>query len=629
MLQAIRRGSRSWFGIILAVILIPPFAVVGVDYVFQGGLTRSASVVEVGGEGITGTEFEREYRNRINTLQRRFNQPLDYQTARRLGLVERIIGQLVTRMLYQVAANTYGILVANEVVRQDILDSRAFRGVSGEFDRGVFQQVLRDAGLSESGYIEARRQELQREMLRQAVQEVGGLPKAYVDRIRAFRAQTRGAEMVVIPTDSIEQVPEPTQEQLAAFHKEHTERYTAPEYRSVNALVVRPEDVADRLKIDEKALREAYEQRKPEFTEPEKRTLVQIVVPDEEIAKQAHAALMGGRSFEAVADEIAKRPILKLGSVTKSGLPLPQLGEAAFKAGEGEVTAPIKTPLGWHILRVVEVDAASVKPFEEVSDQIRKDLVQSRAAPVITDLRNQVDDALGGGIKLSEIAKRLDLKLYQVPAVDRQGEDKSGETVDLPARETVVARAFQQKPDGYVEVVDFDKGGGFHVVQVDKVIPAAVRPLDSIREKVVEDWKAAKRGELAKARAEEIAKAVRGGTALAEAAERPVVETNALSRYDETGDERVSRALRDALFRADKTGAVVVAPTQDGWSVARLGKIETSEGGKDENGKMAETLRQAYSSELFSQFDAFLRQQFPVEVDRESIDKLFTSNRSS
>ncbi|MEQ8696397.1 MAG: SurA N-terminal domain-containing protein, partial [Bauldia litoralis] len=72
------------------MILIPPFAVVGVDYIFQGGLTRSAAVVTVGDLEIAGTQFERDYRNRINAVQRQFKTPLDYKTAKQLGLVERI-----------------------------------------------------------------------------------------------------------------------------------------------------------------------------------------------------------------------------------------------------------------------------------------------------------------------------------------------------------------------------------------------------------------------------------------------------------------------------------------------------------------------------------------------------------
>lgn len=630
MLQAIRRGSRSWFGIILAVILIPPFAIVGVDYIFQGGLTRSAAVVTVGDQEIAGTQFERDYRNRINAIQRQFKQPLDYKTAKQLGLVDRIIQSMVTRLLYQQAANTFDILVGNAVVQQDIFSSQVFRGVSGSFDRGVFQRVLRDAGLSEAGYIEGRRIEIATEYLVDGVRTVGALPKAYVDRIFSFRNQKRTASVIVVPSASIGDVPKPTDAQLAAFHKDHAKEFTAPEYRTLTAIVVRPEDVTNQVNLDDAALKAEYERRKREFTTFEKRELEQIIVRDEETAKKVKAALIGGRSFETVAKEVAKQPVISLGTVTKAGMPVAALGEAAFKIGQGEVTEPVKSPLGWHVIRVVKIDPEIVKPFDEVKDEIRADLSKKRAGPIVVQLRNQVDDSLGSGLKLAEIAKRLNVKLYQIPAIDRQSKDKDGKAVDLPASATVVAKAFGQKPNAYLEVVDLENNGGFYVVQVDKITPAALRPLETVRDQVAKEWTEAERGKLAKAKAEALAKQARDGKRLAELAEGDkltVAETKPLNRYADTGDDTVSKALRTALFRAPKTGEVVVAATDTGWAVARLTKIEKPAITKDDadRKKIAESMEKAYGNELFAQFDAYLRQRFPVEINQESIDALFTS----
>ncbi len=633
MLQAIRRGSRSWFGIILAVILIPPFAVVGVDYIFQGGLTRSAAVITVGDLEIAGTQFERDYRNRINAVQRQFKTPLDYKTAKRLGLVERITEGMVSRLLYQQATNTFEILISDAVVRQDIVSSQAFRGVSGQFDAGVFQRVLRDAGLSEAGYIEGRRVEIASEYLLNGVRTIGALPASYVDRIYSFRNQKRTASMVVVPSATVGDVPKPTEAQLAAFHKEHAKEFTAPEYRTLTAIVIRPQDVADRIKLDDAVLKAEYERRKHEFTTPEKRQLEQIVVRDEEMAKKIQAALLGGRSFETVAKEVAKQPVLSLGTVTKAGLPVPALGEAAFKIGQNEVTEPVKSPLGWHVIRVVKIEPETVKPFDEVKDTLRQDLTKKRAAPIVTELRNQVDDSLGGGLKLGEIAKRLKLKLYEVPAIDRQGKDEAGKAVDLPARSTVVTKGFGQKPNAYLEVVDLPDNGGFYVVQVEKVTPSALRPLDTVRAQVAKEWTEAERAKLAKAKADAIAKQARDGKKLAELAEGDklaVTETKPLNRYAETGDASVSKAVRTALFRAQKTGDVVVAETDKGWAVARLTKIEKPAVKKDDadRKKILESMEKAYGAELFAQFDDHLRKIFPIEINQKSIDALFTSQNN-
>ncbi len=629
MLQALRRGSRSWFGIILAVILIPPFAVVGVDYIFRGGLIRSSAVISVGDAEISGTQFEREYRQRINDVQRRFKQALDYKTAKQLGLVDQIVNGMVTRLLYQEAANAFSILVANQVVQQDIFTTSAFRGVDGKFSAGVFQRVLRDAGLSEAAYVQGRRQEIASAFLLAGVRDIGALPKGYVDRIYTFRDQKRLASLVVVPNASITDVPKPTDAQLAAYHKDHAKAYTAPEYRKLTAIVVRPEDVADQIKLSDAALKAEYARRKHEFTTPEKRKLEQIVISDEKTAKAARAALIGGRTFESVAKDIAKRPIVELGTVTKDSLPLPQLGEQAFKIGEGDTTDLIKSPLGWHIVHVVKVEPAVVKPFDAVKDKLRAALIVKRARPIISELRNKVDDALGGGLKLADIAKRLNIKAYSIAAVDRQGKDENGKPVTgLPDRAAIVARAFTQKPDAYLEIVDLEKNGGFYVVAVDKIIKSALRPLAKVRDQVTKDWTAQERSKLARATAQVIAKKVSEGKTLAEAAGKlPVVETKALNRYGATGDDRVAKPLRNELFRAAKPGAVVIGAADKGWAVARLTKIEQPKTKKDDKGRkaVADALKTAYGNELFAQFDAYLRQRFPIDIDRAAIDQLFTS----
>ena len=97
-------------------------------------------------------------------------------------------------------------------------------------------------------------------------------PKALADRLFAYRNEFRTAEVLMVPTAAMKP-PEPTAEQLAAFHKANAAKYTAPEYRTVTLVLVRPEDAAARVEVTEKALEDSYAARKAEFTTPETRAL--------------------------------------------------------------------------------------------------------------------------------------------------------------------------------------------------------------------------------------------------------------------------------------------------------------------------------------------------------------------
>ena len=97
---------------------------------------------------------------------------------------------------------------------------------------------------------------------------------------------------------------EPDASELADFHKDNAKRFTAPEYRQITAIIVRPEDIAPTIGIDDKALKDAYEERKAEFETPEKRTIEQMLLTDEAKAGPAYEEMKKGYAFDKVAKDV-------------------------------------------------------------------------------------------------------------------------------------------------------------------------------------------------------------------------------------------------------------------------------------------------------------------------------------
>ena len=127
MLQDIRRGARSWLGIVLACILIPPFAIVGVEYVFRDGFSRAEAVITVGQQEVLGREFERAFRQRLDALNRRSGASVDYRTAKSMGVVDLVAESFVGDALYRQATRDAGILVGDPVVREAVRGMEAFK----------------------------------------------------------------------------------------------------------------------------------------------------------------------------------------------------------------------------------------------------------------------------------------------------------------------------------------------------------------------------------------------------------------------------------------------------------------------------------------------------------------------
>lgn len=627
MLQSIRKGARSWLGIVLAFILIPPFAIVGVEYIFRDGFSRAEAVITVGDAQVLGREYERAFRRQMDAIRQRTGQSIDYKTAKSLGVVDLVANSMVTEALYRQASTDNGILIGDAVIRSAVRDLPALKGVDGTFDPARYQALLQNLRMTENQFLETRRAAMASQFLVQSVARVNLAPDVLVDAVDKYRNEKRVADFFTLRASSVTSLPDPTDKQLEAFHERNKTRYTQSANRAVSALIVNPEDVFERIKVTDGEIKAIYDRDRSRYTKPEKRSLRQLVFAEEAEAKKAYEAMVGGRTFDAVAKEVVKRKPLDLGTVSAKQVPLPALAKAAFAVKEGEVTPPVKTSLGWHLVIADKVEPRKITPLKDVRDDIERAIKLKRSGKILDQLREDTDDALGAGLKLDKIASQLKLKLRTIPAIDARGNDADGKAIKgLPRHPRFLQQIFKQKVNDYLELIE-TKGGAFFVVQVDKINPSRVLPVKEIRDRVVTDWKADARLKALKVKADSFVKMIRDGKSIKEAAaaaDASLKGSSPLSRYGRTGDSEVSPDLRDALFKA-KQGAVVAAPGVGGYSVAVLTDIEI--GGKDakkQRQAIADNLKRSIGQELLSQYDTMLRKRYPVSINRDDIDKLFS-----
>ncbi|MCW5774555.1 MAG: SurA N-terminal domain-containing protein, partial [Rhodospirillaceae bacterium] len=390
-LQTLRTHSKGWVAGILFFFLILAFAAWGIEDMLRQGFSRTGPAMVVGREEVSQREFENAYQRMVRNLQERFQRQIDYETAKSLGLIDALVSELQADRIFVQETQAKGILVSDLVVRNNIVNDTNFRGADGRFDAGTFRRAIEGAGYTEASYVALVKANFARNYLVSSIGPFEGTPpKTLSDRLFAYRNEFRTAEVLTVPRAAMKP-PAATAEQLAAFHKANAAKYTAPEYRTITLVVVRPADAAALVKVTDKDLEAEYARRKPEFTTPETRKLRQIIVKDEATAKQAYEALVGGRTFEAVAKDIAKTEPKDLGKVEPSGVPIPALREAAFKIKEGEVTPPVKSPFGWHIVRVDEITPQSTKPYADVKAQLEKDFRAQHATKILAELRDKFD----------------------------------------------------------------------------------------------------------------------------------------------------------------------------------------------------------------------------------------------
>jgi peptidyl-prolyl cis-trans isomerase D len=622
MLDSLRKSAGSWVVKILFAILVLSFAVWGIGDIFRGP-GRDTVVIEVGDRDITAQELITEYQRSLEQARRTFGETLDAETARRLGFLEGVIQTVVGRALFEAAAGDLGIAVSDDMVRETIREDPAFRGPGGVFDKFTFEQLVRQAGYSEEAYVAAMRRDLARGQLVSSIRAGATAPRVLGDSLYRLRQEKRIASTVLVADSAITGIGEPDEAALEAFHREQAARFTAPEFRALTVVSLDVERLAGEVAVAEEELRLRYDENPERFITPERRNVRQILLDDEDSARRAHERLQEGTEFAQVAKEVADKEEgdLVIGFVTREGLPEP-LGEVAFALEEGGFGEPVESPLGWHVLQVSEIEPDVERSFEEARDELRAEVADERVIDTIFSLANQLEDALAGGASLEQAAARVDLQPIAIEALDRRGRDARGQAVEgLPGGD-FLETAFSTA-EGESSLLTDTPDGGYFMLRVDKVTPAALRPLDSIRSEVVEAWKAEQRHKAAEAQAQAIADRIKGGEALAELAAElglEVTTTDPFTRYrSDLPPDLVAK-----LFAASVTG-VATAESGEGYLVAQLDDIRSAEPGADQAGleALGRELREAFAADLLAQYQAALYGRYAVDINNRAIDELF------
>ena len=624
MLQAIRSKANSFIVKLLFALLTAVFALWGIGDIFRNW-GADTTVAKVGSKEITADQLNQAVQQQLTQLRNALNNNMDMAQAKQLGLVDATLQQLVSADLLDLEADRLGIAIGDQAVTQAIMDNPNFKGPSGTFDRDRYLQLLAANQLTQPQFEQSMRQNLVRAQLTGAVLDGLTPPTSLTDMLYRARAEKRSADVVTLTPDAVPAPPAPTDAQLAAFHDSHEDAFRKPEQRSFTLALLRLDDVAATIKVSDDKLQQEYQNRRDEFHTPEERNLQQLLLPDEAKAKAAKAALDGGADFATVAKQQtdADAASTDLGWVKREDLPA-ELADKAFALKDGQVSDPVQTSFGWHILKVSGIKPETVQPFDKVKKKLADEVARDQAGDQIAKTANDIDDALAAGTPLADVVQKFGLKTQTITDIDAQGHGNDGKPVDLPQpSDAILHTAFATDAGQNSALTELGEDGYF-ALHVDKITPSEVQPLAQAHDLAVALWQAdQKQQELAKL-ADAIVNEVNAGKSLKDvAAARKLQITKAAGLQRTGGNETVSPALVAAIFGA-KQGSAISAPAGDNVAVAQLTAIEAADPAKDADAikPVSTELTNAMRNDILSAFDQALRAQFPVQINQANIDRL-------
>ncbi|WP_428661816.1 SurA N-terminal domain-containing protein [Reyranella sp.] len=624
----------------LMTMLIISFGLWGIgDMLKMGG--RSTEVAHVGGMHIPlygwlgGTsvsveEVRDRFNRQIEQIQRQTGQRPEPEQAMRYGLHIRALEDVVQRAVIDNAMQQYGLVVSDSEVQAEIARNPTFQGTGGGFDPAKYRALLQQARIPEAAYVADIRRQIASTQLFGTVRTEGLAPISLRDDIFKMESEKRVAETVYVPDAIIVDVPKPTAEQLGTYFEANKAKFQIPEYRAFSYVLMTVDDVMGQVAVTPEQVKQEYEARAAEFGSPEKRDVDQAMADSEDKAKKIIEAAKAGKSLEDAAKEVLGNAdgVIKLGPVLKKDLPAGALADGVFAAPQGIAPEPIKSALGWHVVRINNIEAGKATPFEQVKEKIETDLKAQLAPDVLIKLVTDFERSLGKTQSMVASAQEFNLKVHTVEGVDARGQDASGKQVVIgPAASELVQAAFSTRESSESQLLETPKGEYF-VVRTDRVAPARVPALSEVEAKVVDAWQAEERRKLADQKVKEaLEKANSGGDlgAIAKDFGLELRTTKPVTRYEaDTGNYLTQQAVQE-LFKL-AIGKAQSVRSAEGSVIVRPKEIQAADLAKDKDaldrfGKQLDTM---IANDLVTQLLGALRGKYGVTVNEQVFAAAFS-----
>jgi peptidyl-prolyl cis-trans isomerase D len=618
MISIFRKMFSSKVGAALALILLGVIALAFAGGDIAGlrtasGLGDASSVATVGNEEIDAPQLAQSANAALERVKR--NQPtatMKLMVAE--GGVEQVLNDLIDRTALFVFGKQNKVVAGDRLVDSEITQIPGFMGVDGKFNQDTFRQALAQQGLSEKALREDIAQGLVSQQLLIPAQFGAVMPKSSAQRYATLLGETREGVIAALPSAAFMPQKDPTDAEVKAFYDSHVNEFIRPERRVIRYATFGEDAIKAPAAPTDAEIKARYDANKAQYAEQDKRRITQLIVPTEPAAKAIVAEVEGGKSLEAAA-KAKGLSAAKLEFFSKEELSeqySPAVADAVFAAQTGKLAAPAKSPLGWHVIRVEEVQQKPARPLAEVRDELATQITQEKRRAAFTDKLASLEDEFSDGANLTEVAKSLNAEVKTTEPLTADGRIylKPGEKApDVLA--PVLKTAFSME-EGQPQVAEVERGKTFMIYDVSEITASAPAPLKEIKDDVKTVWAMDKGSAAAKAAALKIQEEVRKGTPLSKAVAQlgkplPPIQPVKMSRPTLTAALQAGRQVPppiSLLFHmAENTTKVQSAPQERGWFVVSLDKIEPAKVESDElvastQKELGGQLGQAYADAL-------------------------------
>lgn len=548
MLQRIRDNSQSFISKIIIGLIIGVFALFGAESIV-GGFFGSNTVVTVNGEDIT----EEELASSIQTLMASIGAAvadLDDEFLREIAL-----NQLIEDRLLMQAARDAGMDISAASIDRQLLQTPQFQ-LDGVFNRDLAVRTMAAQGYTPFTYRQALAERMLIGQLANAYASSGFVTSAELQRIAELTSQRRDFRYVSVTTGNRTAGETISDEDIETYYQNNQNRFMREEQVAVDYVVLDKRDIFGELSVEESQLRDLYEQERERATSRTERRASHILLEvngrsESEamaLAAELKQRLDDGESFEDLALEYSDDTISAMdgGDIGYTdGSVFPDAMEEALRAlEEGQVSEPVRSEFGVHLMLLTELDVQEFPPFEEMADRLERDLLAAQVEALYFERLEIMANLAFETFDLEDISFELELDIQESPFFGRGGGGSA-----VTSNSSVAAAAFSRdvlEDSLNSDVIEIDENRAV-VIHLRDHRPAELRPMEDVRSEITSLLRSDRERQRAREIGESILTALRHGENVEDLLEQHELqwrEHSSVSREDPA----VNAEIRQAAF---------------------------------------------------------------------------------
>lgn len=603
----LREGATGPVAKVIFFLIIISFAIAGVgSYVMP---KTNFDPVKVNGVSIKNAELENQFRIKRNQMERQYGDQFIEQSKDRNFLNSLRSETLESMINDQVLADHMfkeGIDIHSDLVKYKISKMPEFM-VDGQFSNEQYRQVLSRAGYSPESFGQAVRSDLAREVyLRTILENNFVLPKE-ATALASLLAEQRTFRTINLNLDTFKKAVSATAEEEKVFYEAHKNDYLLPEKMKVSYIFLKADDLQPLVKYTDADLEKYFNLHSEIYTVPEKRIVAHILVTGDDAEKKINdidAKLKAGADFATLAKEYSEDPSSKdNGGV----LPAFSLGnmdasfeKAAFAlANVNDVSAPVNSQFGWHLIKLVKVEPSYHKEFANVKADVIDRYTKEMSGELFLDKRQIISDKSYENPDSLDVAANSANEGAETPLIKIEQSDyivHGGTDLPVPFGVDKVQAALFNRDfiEGNVnsDVIDIGEHA-LLVVHVDEYVAPAPKKFEEVESLVKDRVLLSNSANAAKEVADKVLADIKAGASLKPYIDAQQIVVSAEQTLDRTATASVDVAVLNNLF------AMPVAP-QGKLSVAQFANAEGTpyiiafSGVVKADGKSAENFAKSY-----------------------------------